>query len=123
MSSKKDISRKLTPGMPGTKKMLDIYGDDLVCVRYRYDVEKRIKYKTVEIIIDEGIWDTGARRLRGNRKVQIKVMYEEINLRKKVKDAGGIWNREESVWELDYKNVEGLGLKERIVKTGNKFLI
>jgi hypothetical protein len=31
---------KLKPGQRGTKKLLDQYGDALVCVRYRYDRER-----------------------------------------------------------------------------------
>lgn len=41
---------KLKPGQKGTRKLVDIYGDALVCVRYRYDEESRARVKTVEII-------------------------------------------------------------------------
>ena len=40
-------NKKLLPGQPGTKKLLEKYGEKLVCVRYKYD-EKRLKrIKTV----------------------------------------------------------------------------
>ncbi len=29
----------------------------LVCVRYRYDAERKKRYKTVEIIVDEAPWN------------------------------------------------------------------
>ncbi|MDD2335270.1 MAG: hypothetical protein PHD01_01690 [Geobacteraceae bacterium] len=47
---------KLKPGQKGTKKLTAQYGDTLVCVLYRYDVENRNKIKTVEIIVDESDW-------------------------------------------------------------------
>lgn len=46
----------LRPGQKGTKKLVVEYGDRLVAVRYRYDVERRKRYKTVELIVDETPW-------------------------------------------------------------------
>ncbi len=51
------IRRNLKPGRKGTKKLVDIYGDNLVCVRYRYDEKRKKRLKTVEIIIDETDWE------------------------------------------------------------------
>jgi hypothetical protein len=45
--------RTLTPGQKGTKKLLDQYGSSLVYVRYRYDEQRRKRYTTVEIIVQE----------------------------------------------------------------------
>ncbi|HEX9874022.1 MAG TPA: hypothetical protein VGA43_06645 [Deferrimonas sp.] len=42
----------LKPGDKGTRQLLAEYGDKLVCVRYRYDPKERMRYKTVELIID-----------------------------------------------------------------------
>ncbi len=39
---------KLKPGQNGTKKYAAQYGDALVCVRYRYDEQKRKQYQAVE---------------------------------------------------------------------------
>lgn len=46
----------LKPRQKGTKKLLNQYGDRLICVRYRYDEKSRKRYKTAEIIIDEKEW-------------------------------------------------------------------
>ncbi len=51
---------KLRPGQRGTKKLLAQYGERLVAVRYWYDEEKEIRYKTIEIIVEEGCWDASA---------------------------------------------------------------
>lgn len=50
------VKRILHPGQPGTKKLVKRYGDKMLCVRYRYDEDKMMKYKTIEIIIDEKSW-------------------------------------------------------------------
>ena len=42
----------LTPGQKGTIKMYEQYGDDLFCVRYRYNRKLGIRIKTVELIVD-----------------------------------------------------------------------
>lgn len=53
------MNTKLTlkPGQRGTKKLLKKYGNRLVCVRYRYDEEKKLRYKTVELIVDVTEWE------------------------------------------------------------------
>ncbi len=47
---------KLKPGQRGTKKLQAMYGDRLVCVRYRYDLESGRRFKTIEIIVEEKEW-------------------------------------------------------------------
>jgi len=116
MSVSGNIGRKLAAGKPGTKKMVEKYGDDLVCVRYRYDSVKRVKYKTVEIIVEKRLWDTKALEIKRDRIVGVKVGIDEIEIRKKVKDAGGKWNHEQRVWELNYNSVKALKITDRIVK-------
>jgi len=43
----------LAPGANGTKNLVKRYGTRLVCVRYRYDSERRVRIKTVELIEEE----------------------------------------------------------------------
>jgi hypothetical protein len=42
----------LAPGQKGTIKMYEKYGDNLFCVRYRYNKALGIRIKTVELIED-----------------------------------------------------------------------
>lgn len=46
----------LAPGENGTKKVVQRYGDRLVAVRYRYDAERRLRLKTVELIEEQTPW-------------------------------------------------------------------
>ncbi len=43
----------LKPGQKGTKRLVEQYGKSLLCVRYRYDENRRVRLKTVEIIVEE----------------------------------------------------------------------
>lgn len=92
--------KKIFPGQPGTKKLLEKFGEELFCVRYRYDAQQRKRFKTVELIIEEDKWETNSRQIPANKIVKIHIGYQENYFRRLVKAAGGIWNPPEKVWEL-----------------------
>jgi hypothetical protein len=94
------------------KKLLQKYGDKLVCVRYRYDTAEEKRYKTVELIEEEVIWKPKVQYKR--IVVSIRIDWGE-DLWKAVKSAGGKWNSKKRVWELKYQKALELGLKDRIV--------
>ena len=47
----------LKPGQKGTKQLLAQYGDRLICVRDRYDAQRKKRLKTVELLIAERHWE------------------------------------------------------------------
>ncbi len=53
----------LRPGARGTIRLVHQYGEQLICVRYRYNPETRTRIKTVELVVDEKPWTP--RRLNG----------------------------------------------------------
>jgi hypothetical protein len=101
----------LQPGRRGTRKLTAQYGAALLCVRYRYDAERRRRLKTVELIVDEAPWTPPP-----PRSVQVAVAYQETELRNRVKAAGGTWNPDKRTWELPDHVAKRLGLKQRIVQ-------
>ncbi len=107
--------KTLLPGKPGTMKLVEQYGDDLVCVRYRYDAEQHLKFKTIEVIIEQSPWDDHPRRIPHNKTMYLRVKYGEVEIGRMIRDAGGKWNRHKRVWELAYKHVVALNLTDRIV--------
>ncbi|HDH10589.1 MAG TPA: hypothetical protein ENG83_00010 [Nitrospirae bacterium] len=113
---------RLLPGQKGTKKMLQTYGDQLVCVRYRYDEERKKRYKTVELIVEEIPWvkNNGQANPGSSAKsdtiVSVRVGYGERHIRSLVKEAGGKWNSTEKVWALPYRKAVEFGLEKRIVQ-------
>lgn len=43
----------LKPGQKGTRRLVEKYGESLLCVRYRYDAKRGVRLQTVEIIVEE----------------------------------------------------------------------
>ena len=106
----------LKPGQKGTKQQLAQYGDRLVCVRYRYDAQRKKRFKTVELIIAEREWEPPPPRFAADTIVGVRVGFAEEALRGQVKQAGGKWNRTRKVWEMRYDQVVALKLAARIVE-------
>lgn len=99
----------LKPGRKGTLKLLREFGARLVCVRYRYDERRRMRMKTVELVVDEAPWIPGSAR-----RVFVDVRYEETGLRERMRNAGGRWSPEKRLWEIRYDRAVKLGLSRRI---------
>ncbi|MEJ1464578.1 MAG: hypothetical protein RPU15_15110 [Candidatus Sedimenticola sp. (ex Thyasira tokunagai)] len=109
-----DIRTTPTPGQYGTKQLLKEYGDQLVCVRYRYDKKRSKRYKTAELIVDEQEWNSGV-SIPMDKHVHVRVDYGETELRQKVKSAGSFWDAEKKACVLSYKTVLQMELDERMV--------
>jgi hypothetical protein len=45
--------KHLKPGENGTLRLVERFGDALLCIRYRYDAIRDVRIKTAEIIVDE----------------------------------------------------------------------
>ena len=114
------IRLNLRPGDNGTKKLIEKYGEKLVCVRYRYDQEQGNRYKTVEMIEEVVPWHAVESKANVETKPAptdrfgIRVGYEETGLRDQVKQIGGIWRPQHKLWEMSYAQIEALGLQDRI---------
>ena len=111
------MSKKLKPGQPGTKRLVGQYGQRLLCVRYRYDGVQGKRFKTVELIIEESLWQPPPKPLRPEQVVGLRIGIKERGLQARIKTAQGKWNERQQIWELRYDKVVELGLTERIVET------
>ena len=111
------MSKKLKPGQPGTKRLVGQYGQRLLCVRYRYDGVQGKRFKTVELIIEESLWQPPPKPLRPEQVVGLRIGIKERGLQARIKTAQGKWSERQQVWELRYDKVVELGLTERIVET------
>ena len=107
----------LAPGQNGTKKLLARYGERLVCVRYRYDAARKVRHKTVELIVETMPWNPRQRHARRepHDMVAVRINYSETALRERIKTAGGIWRHRQRLWEVDWRTVRDLGLQGRVV--------
>ena len=102
-------------GQPGTQKWIKRFGPDLVAVRYKYDNTTNKKTVTVELVAEVQDWQKNKSRIPKNKIVKLKIDYDEIEFRQKIKTFGAVWNKTEKVWELKFDIVQTLGLTERIV--------
>jgi hypothetical protein len=116
------------PGERGTQRLVAEYGERLVCVRYRYDPARNKRYKTVELIVAEDDWRTAAPHPQEDRtrrpapkryytrRVGIRIEYQEAELRRQIKAAGGMWDPSERLWFIPEEEVRRLGLVQRVAK-------
>ena len=112
----------LRPGEKGTRKLVQEHGHRLVCVRYRYDAAARMRYKTVELIVEQVPWDPGARAADPERRprrppslVGVRVAWDDRALQQRIKDAGGRWVRSLRLWVLPLTAAKRLDLTGRLV--------
>jgi hypothetical protein len=80
-------------GQKGTKRLVEQYGDALICVRYRYDAKTQKQYKTVEIIVSETEWTPPPAKYPDGTMVSLKIGMEETALQKQVRAVGGRWDK------------------------------
>ena len=116
------------PGDKGTQALMQQYGERLVCLRYRDDVARKKRYKTVELIVTEEDWQPPAPHPQEERptglnprgyytkRLGIRLSHLESDLRKRIVAAGGMWDPTEKVWFLPEEQVCRLGLVQRVVK-------
>jgi hypothetical protein len=89
-SSAPPVRLHLKPGQKGTKHLLAQYGDRLICVRYRYDAQRKKRLKTVEILVAERDWDPPQPRTAPDHLVELRVAFADVVVRQRVKQAGGV---------------------------------
>lgn len=110
-----DSRLKLKPGQKGTKKLVDIYGDDLVCVRYRYDEAAGLRIKTAEIVVERKRWSPPAPKIVPDEIVQVQIVISETKYREMAKAAGGHWDRDAKLWRVPFGNIKGTELEKHII--------
>jgi hypothetical protein len=108
----------LTPGQKGPRPLLSQYGDRLVCVRYRYEAQPKKRFKTVERLVAECPWEPPGPCRPADTLVDLRIGFAEVDIRERVKQAGGKWNPHRKVWELRYAQVVALKLETRIAEHG-----
>lgn len=106
----------LRPGERGTKKLLERYGDRLLCVRYRYDDATGRRVKSAEIIVDETEVEPIVAPVPPCGRRFISVGIDERDIRDRVKRAGGRWHPAERAWSLPYERIVALSLTDRLLE-------
>jgi len=107
------VGLTLHPGDRGTRKLASVYGDKLVCVRYRYDAIRKRRLKTVEIVVEEV---PRTPKLGEDDPVLVKINWNEKSLQTKIKSCQGRWNKNKKLWILSYAEAKKLDLLSRMVE-------
>lgn len=108
----------LRAGRPGTRKLVKEYGERLLYVRYRYDDQRRIRVKTVEVIVSERPWTPPAAASGSPDPlayVLIRFEPSDAATRTAVKRLGGYWHTPAKAWRITYAAVRLLHLEHLIV--------
>jgi len=105
------VVKTMKPGDPGTRRQLERWGADLLCVRYRYDDERRERLTTVEIVIERA---ARAPRVDPDHQVGVRLRYEETELRHRVREAGGQWDPRRKLWWMTWAGALRIGVAERV---------
>lgn len=108
--------KKLYPGQPGTKKLMERYGESLLCVRYHDDPAGKRRLKTVELVVAETPWQPVVEEIPLLQIMRVWLPYDEMDLLDSVKAAGGKWNAQYQLWELVYREILELGLTDYMME-------
>lgn len=113
--------RHLKPGQPGTKALTKIYGEELLCVRYKYDYTKKKRYKTVELIVDETEWVPKQTDKMLTKWFYVQTEQNEADLIKKIKRHGGRRDPENCLWAMRLSAIIKINLCDRIIDEVTRF--
>jgi hypothetical protein len=102
------VTKKLGPYQPGAVKLSRRYGDALVCVRYRQDVQGRYRYTTVELIVDQA--PVQPARRSAATPVALRIDATAADLKGALRDAGAVWDPTLRAWRLPYGQAKRLNL-------------
>ncbi len=104
----------LKPGQKGIKRLVEHYGEALLCVRYRYDAKAHRQYKTVEIIVSESEWTPPPVKYPDGTLVPLKIGLNETSLQNQTRAVGGRWDKQRQVWLVPYGCIAGTKLEKFI---------
>lgn len=107
------VTKKLSPLQAGARKLARLYGDALVCVRYRQDPCGQYRYTTVELVVERMPL---VRRGDMNKRVKVRIGFQETHLQQTAQDQGATWNDRTCLWEMPLRMAKKLGLMHRVVQ-------
>ncbi len=102
----------LKPGQKGTKRLVEQYGEALICVRYRYDEKRGVRLKTAEIIIEERPYTQS--RFKDGDIVSVSVNFDEMELREQLRTLRARWDPQSKLWFVPYRLIRGTPLEAHI---------
>lgn len=111
------IVKKLHPDQKGALRLAERFGDRLVCVRYRTDPESGRRFTTAEIVVEERA-PTAPATAPAPRHSLVRVGWKETELRRAIKELGGVWLHDKKLWQVPRDAVKQLRIGKRVVREG-----
>lgn len=105
------VIKKLAPRDRGAIKLAERFGAALVCVRHRVDVNAKVRFTTVELVVARD-----AIKVRVERWVGVRVHWNETALQEMVRVAGAKWDGRAKVWRMPRRLASILRLTHRITQ-------
>ena len=101
----------LRPGQRGTRNLVKKYGESLLCVRFRYDAQLRLRIKTVELVVEKTEWVPPRPQYTKDAFVALRIEASHIPMQSQVKTSGGKWDAGKPLWFVQYGKIVGLHSK------------
>ena len=108
------VVKTMWPAQAGAVKLTRRYGDALVCVRYRQDPQRKMRYTTVELVVEEAPIQ---RRPTERTIVGVQIKFSESKLREQARQQGASWDAKVRLWRMPMSTASKLGIVNRIQKT------
>lgn len=107
------VVKKMAPTQAGAMKLTRLYGDALVCVRYRHDAQGQHRYTTVELVVDRAPIQS---RAALGQLVGVKLDFNDKPLRSVVRASGATWDAQAKLWRMPRTVAKRLGLLARVAE-------
>ena len=105
------VVKTLRPLQSGTLKLVQRYGEALICVRYRESHDRTTRYTTIELVVETG---PAKSRGRDSEMVDIRIEWRETTLRARAKALGAKLDKHTALWRMPYRAARILGLTDRV---------
>lgn len=106
------VAKKIKPSQRGSIKIARNYGSELLCVRYRENLDGTERLTTVELVVERVMIQK-----RDDPIVSFKIKPEEVELRRLAQSKGATYDGKNQMWNLVRTEVLRMGLRSRIAVT------
>ena len=111
-----EVRKTLRPGKRGTRKLAKAFGDRLVCVRYRYDRKRGLRWTTVELVVSAPRRWAPKPLPSAGALVYVRTGPKDWDLRRRLASSSGVCRDAIlDLWRMRYETAIRLGLKKRLV--------
>jgi hypothetical protein len=101
------VAKRMAPNQAGAIKLARRFGDALLYVRYRHDVEQGLRYTTVELIVEQAQLPTQRAR---NTTVYVHISHLAATMKARAQANGAHWDARRQAWRMSLQTARQLGI-------------